>query len=144
MKSIEDVSIEGLDIEAILDVLSAFDVSVALLYGSYARDEKTPSSDIDIAIDFESSHTSQERTQIRLQLIERLSSTLGTNEIDVIPLDQAPTELRSEILQDGVLLTGERKHLERYEGAFTDSGQTTHEERMQKFDSILTDLEQLV
>jgi predicted nucleotidyltransferase len=63
-----------------------------------------PGSDVNLAVAFPDSLSSVERTRVRLLLIERLSVALGTDDVDVVPLDRAPEALLAEILRDGIIL----------------------------------------
>lgn len=123
-------------------VLDAAPVSLGILYGSYARGETTPHSDIDLAVEFEDSLSSVELTRARLGLIEKLVTELGTNEIDVVPLSRVHGELLQEILADGVLIHGSPKALEQYQQQSVEV--TNRRDRIEEFDSLLTELERVV
>jgi len=143
MRQSEDVSVSNLDVSAIVEILEELPVTHAILYGSYARGDATATSDIDLAVECESSLTSVERTQTRVAIIERLSTTLETDDVDVIPLSQAPVELVEEIFRDGILVYGSTEGLERYEQTRSQETQT-HRDRLEEFDDLLAELEQVV
>jgi len=143
MRQSEDVSVSNLDVGAIVEILEELPVTHAILYGSYARGDATATSDIDLAVECESSLTSVERTQTRVAIIERLSTTLETDDVDVIPLSQAPVELVEEIFRDGILVYGSTEGLERYEQTRSQETQT-HRDRLEEFDDLLAELEQVV
>jgi predicted nucleotidyltransferase len=115
MQRRDEVTIENLDVDLIVQILDDCPVTLAVLFGSYARGEATQLSDIDIAVEFDDSLASHERTQNRLALIEQLSTTLETDKIDVIPLSSAPSALVNEILFDGVLIYGSMGSLKSYQ-----------------------------
>lgn len=50
------------------------------------QSEDVSVSNLDVDAMFENSLTSVERTQTRVAIIERLGTTLGTDDVDVIPL----------------------------------------------------------
>lgn len=132
----------SVDTETIESVLVDTPVSVAVLYGSHARGEATEHSDIDLAVVFNETLSSVEKTRARLALIERLSMSLGTDAVDVTPLTQAPTSLQREIYQDGILLYGSERSLPAIgEKSYTPQ---THRDRMAEFDDVLTDIERIV
>lgn len=142
MQTRAEATISGLDTGAVAQVLEEAPVSIGVLYGSYARGEQRTQSDIDVAVSFADSLSSLERTRTRLSLITRLSDALGTDRIDVVPLDEAPPSLVTEILADGVLIVGSETAIEEYvENTDTD---IHPEARRTAFDDVLSDLEQVV
>lgn len=132
----------GIDTEAVMEVLEAAPVALAVLYGSHARGEATAASDVDIAVAFEESLSSCERTRVRLALIERLSVRLDTDDVDVVPLAETPPELRRGICEDGVVIVGSSGDLEPY--CDVPPRTRTREERLAEFDELLADLDRVV
>jgi predicted nucleotidyltransferase len=137
MRTHEDASISGLDVEAIVEIVTDAPVLAAVLYGSYARGEQRPGSDIDVAVEFDESLSSTERTRARLALIERLGTALGTDDVDVTPLSKASAELKREILEDGICLYGSVDE-------DVPEETTGHDERLEDFDELLAELERVV
>lgn len=142
MRESADVVIPTLDVEAIEPVLDETPVMLAVLYGSHARQEATAASDVDIAIAFEESCPSVDRTRARLALTERLRGVLGTDTVDVVPLGQASATLRREICEDGIVIYGPPATLDAYCEPVPET--PTHEERLSEFDALLADLERVV
>ena len=142
MRKREEVPIPNLDVETIVQVLDEAPVNLGILYGSRARGETTPNSDIDLAIEFEESLSSTELTQTRLGLIERLTTELETDEIDVVPISRVPTELLEAILADGVLLYGSPENLDKYRRQASEV--TRRRDRIAEFDALLSELERVV
>lgn len=126
----------SVDVETIVSVLVDTPVTAAVLYGSHARGEHTEHSDIDLAIVYDDSLSSVEKTRVRLSLIEQLSSALGTDAVDVVPLADAPHSLRRNIQTDGIVLYGSKELLSLEE--------RDHEDRMNRFDALLADIERVV
>jgi predicted nucleotidyltransferase len=95
--------------QLVIDVLAPrADVAAAYLFGSTARGEARPDSDIDIAVLFA---TPQPRTlDARFSLEGDLERALG-KPVDLIVLNDAPVDLRIRVLRGGRLL------LERAPGA---------------------------
>jgi len=87
----------ALDTEAIERVVGDVSVTLAILYGSHARETATNRSDVDLAVTFEKSLSSTERTRARLSLIEGPTAGLGADDVDVTPLQRALAELRQMI-----------------------------------------------
>jgi predicted nucleotidyltransferase len=137
MRTHEDASISGLDVEAIVEIVTDAPVLAAVLYGSCARGEQRPGSDIDVAVEFDESLSSTERTRARLALIERLGTALGTDDVDVTPLSKASAELKREILEDGICLYGSVDE-------DVPEETTGHDERLEDFDELLAELERVV
>ena len=71
-------------------------VLFAYLFGGLAAGRRTPLSDVDVAV-----HLSPgaDPVQSKLDLIPLLSDALGTDEIDLVILDEAPLMLRYRILR---------------------------------------------
>lgn len=143
MRDRADVTLSDLDVDAIERVLETAPVTLGILFGSYARGENTAQSDVDVAVTFTDSLSSLDRTRARLGLIERLSDELGTDHIDVVPLTEIPQSLRSEILEDGILLVGSAAVLERTDGD-SHSDEKHAEDALKAFDEALTNIEQVV
>jgi len=142
MDELAQTSVTSVDTDTIVSVLDDTPVTVAVLYGSHARGEPTVHSDIDLTVAFDESLSSLEQTRARLSLIEQLSSALGTDAIDVVPLSEAPVSLRREIQTDGIILYGSKDQLAPVDDE--NHAHQTHEDRMDRFDELLTDIERVV
>jgi predicted nucleotidyltransferase len=71
-------------------------VIFAYLFGSLARGAARPLSDVDIALylgDYDN------KAEVKLELYARLSDLLGTDEIDLVILNDAPLSLVGRILR---------------------------------------------
>jgi predicted nucleotidyltransferase len=91
-------------------------VVLAYLYGSQARDDAGPLSDVDVAVLFEPGVPESERFRRVLHLIGELGSVFGRDDVYVVDLaDAAPSEwpvlekdgsplLRHHVYYDGVVL----------------------------------------
>ena len=84
------------------DVVSAtHDVAAAYLFGSAARDELGPDSDLDVGVVFtRRGPSSFPACQV---IEEQLERRLGRR-AEVIDLDRAPVDLVQRVLRDGLLL----------------------------------------
>jgi predicted nucleotidyltransferase len=76
----------------------------AMLFGSHARGEPHPLSDVDVAVWHEPDLNSSQRLRLQLDLLAAAETALGTDEIDLIMLNGAPPLLRQRALRDGVRL----------------------------------------
>lgn len=86
-------------------VLRRYPVTVAYLFGSQARGDTGPLSDIDIGIKLKPGFK-QDLFDLRLELMGKLSAALGRRDVDVIILDdqRVPLLLKYNVIQDGKLL----------------------------------------
>lgn len=144
MREISEATVPSLDVDTIVSVLAESPVTVAVLYGSHARDEATGRSDIDLAVAFEETLSSIDRTRARLALIERLSVELETDDIDVVPLSRTPPDLLREVRADGIVLYGSEESVPRVSNTESKVEAETHEDRLAQFDELLTDIRRVV
>lgn len=112
MLRFDGVPTTHIDLDALAGLLEEAPVTVGILFGSFARGDENERSDVDLAVAFDESLTSQERTAARLDLLTEVSVELGTDDIDVVPLSGASPELLAEIRRDGVLILGRRDGVE--------------------------------
>lgn len=70
----------------------------AYLFGSLASGSFGPLSDVDVAVYV---NDSREQAEYKLDLFDRLSHAIGTDEIDLVILNQAPISLAGRVLQHG-------------------------------------------
>jgi predicted nucleotidyltransferase len=103
-----------LNIEALVAYLTAQpDVLAAYLFGSYARGETRPDSDVDLAV-LLSTTDEMERFERRLELIGAVGEVLGRRSADVVVLNDAPPLLTHQVLTHGRLIA-ERDRMARVE-----------------------------
>ena len=79
-------------------------VLLTYLFGSQTTGHTHAESDIDVAVLLDASLTADERFAERLTLIDALSRLLGTDNVDVVILNEASPLLAYEVLRSGVLL----------------------------------------
>lgn len=75
-------------------------VVAAMLIGSQARGKVGPLSDIDIAVWSDPGLDSSKRFALQLELASTASEALGTDEIDIVMLNDAPPLLRHRAVRD--------------------------------------------
>lgn len=78
-------------------------VAAVYLFGSVARGEPRPGSDLDVAVLFEPPPERGTFDSLRLDLRAELESDLG-REIDLVVLNHAPPDLTHRVLRDSVLI----------------------------------------
>ena len=76
----------------------------AYLFGSQARGDAHRQSDVDVAVYIDKSLADEGHWGYRAELTTSLMNALGTNDVDVVVLNQAPPLLYHRVLRDGVLL----------------------------------------
>jgi uncharacterized protein len=79
-------------------------VVAAMLIGSQARGNPGPLSDVDIAYWHEAKLDPEARLKLRLDLLGAAIDVLGTDQVDMVPLNEAPPLLRHRAIRDRVLL----------------------------------------
>ena len=89
--------------KTISQLLSAYPVLLAYLYGSLARDEYTTLSDIDIALVTKQTLSPLDRLDLELDIEIELAN-LGFSEADVRVINNAPPEVRGRVVAEGALL----------------------------------------
>ena len=130
--------------KVVTQVVEAYPVELAVLFGSYARGTETSESDIDVAVSFDGDRSPQERLELRIDLVVELTKALGMDAVDVADFESIRPEIGISALQTGIILVGQEEQVEhlldQLEQEVT-SDEETHEDRMRRFDSILDQLE---
>jgi hypothetical protein len=72
------------------------DIRFAYVFGSAARGELRPLSDVDVAVYLDAG---SDETAVRLEMIRVVTGHLGTDAVDVVVLNRAPTALAGRVLQ---------------------------------------------
>ena len=79
-------------------------VVVAYLFGSQARGDAGPLSDVDVAILLEGDLSPGEALSLRLRLMEAIGRALCVERVDVVVLNGAPHLLQHRVIRDGRVL----------------------------------------
>jgi predicted nucleotidyltransferase len=80
------------------------DIAFAYLFGSVAKGRSGPLSDVDVAVYFHPAGDARSRFKRRLQLMSKLGKALQRDDVEVVPLQDAPLDLAFEILAQGKLI----------------------------------------
>jgi hypothetical protein len=80
-------------------------IKFAYLFGSFARKDVGPLSDVDIAVYLDDG---VDYFKYRLKLIEGLAKILRTENFDLVMLNDAPSVLKYEIVRNGIVLKDDR------------------------------------
>ncbi|MBI4287985.1 MAG: DUF86 domain-containing protein [Chloroflexi bacterium] len=80
------------------------EVEAVLLFGSRARQEETPLSDVDLAYLLEKGLAPSTEAEIDTKLYNGISRILGTDEITLLDLGKAPLSIAFSVFQEGRVL----------------------------------------
>lgn len=104
---------DSLPIEELRDVLREYPVRLGILFGSHATGRARRTSDVDVAVEFESiDHDDPEYNEIFFGLSADLSETLATDDVDLLDVRALSPALAEAMFEDGVLLVGDPTHAE--------------------------------
>ncbi len=78
------------------------EVLEAYIFGSYARGQEQPHSDIDVAVYVDEARADNTGFGYRARLATDLMAGIGFNDVDVLVLNHAPPVLYHRVLRDGV------------------------------------------
>lgn len=104
--------------EAVRECLCSFPVSLAVLFGSRATGTENALSDLDIAVRFDNTVSSEEKPHLFDTLIAEIIETTGVDAIDLVDLELVGADLGYEILTQGTLLLGDRTTVVKLESTF--------------------------
>ncbi len=79
----------------IYPILKRYDVAKAAIFGSYAREEETLKSDIDILVEFSAEKSLLDLAGLKIELEEALSS-----EVDVLTYNSLHPLIKDRILKE--------------------------------------------
>ena len=80
------------------------EIEEAYLFGSHARGDEHPQSDVDVAVYVDEARAAAGPFGYQADLTTHLMDALGTNAVDVVVLNKAPILLYHRVLRDGVRL----------------------------------------
>ena len=124
--------------ETVRDVLVDQPIRLGVLAGSHARGESNIHSDVDVAVEFDSSVSDNERRSALVALVAALTRALNTDDIDVVDLDSVRPEVGRSMLEDAVVLVGDPDRADQLARRFDRQADTpTPEERRRRFDEVL-------
>ncbi len=121
--------------DIVVETLRDHPVSIAYLFGSFARGEAHEQSDIDVAVAF--ADDSSGRLATRLALGADLALALGTDDVDVVDIETAPTSLVRTIFRDGDRLVGSEAEARRLREAVIEDTEDDSRSPGERFDDAL-------
>ncbi len=89
------------------------DVLVAYLFGSSARGTAGPLSDVDVGVLLAADGDPSRR---QIELIGEVAAAIGSNQVDLVVLNEAPVALAYRVLRDGrqILCRDERARIRHF------------------------------
>ncbi len=87
------------------------DILFGYIFGSYGKGKVTPLSDIDIAIYINEKKIKKDIFERKLELIDIITTTLKTDEIDLVILNEAPLTLIHQVLKTKMILFSKDEHI---------------------------------
>lgn len=91
--------------DRLVDVLDPREeILEAYLFGSRARGQAQPHSDVDVAVYIDEAKADEGGYGYQALLTTELMAGLGTNDVDIVVLNRAPPLLYHRVLRDGVRL----------------------------------------
>lgn len=85
------------------EVLQKYPVEAAYLYGSVARGQPLPTSDVDIALLLSDCPLPYQRLELELKVQADLEDACDLPKVDVRTLNDAPLAVQGDIVQNGIL-----------------------------------------
>ena len=105
MSNVERVHVDGKFLARLTSALKGREeILEAYLFGSHARGQAQPHSDIDVAVYIDEALADDGAWGYQAQLTTDLMAVLGTNHVDVVVLNRASILLYHRVLRDGVRL----------------------------------------
>ncbi|PIV52001.1 hypothetical protein CO115_02205 [Candidatus Falkowbacteria bacterium CG_4_9_14_3_um_filter_36_9] len=98
MKKIEELK------EKIIPILKANDVVRSSVFGSFARGEDTPESDIDLLVELEDNKSLLDMVHLKNELEDFLR-----RKVDIITYDSVNPRLKDYIFRDEIKIYGQRQ-----------------------------------
>lgn len=114
MKPVESANLgDSLPIADLQSVVREYPVRLAVLFGSHASGDTHRSSDVDVAVEFESiDRESSAYNEVFFGLSADLSDALATDDVDLVDIQTLSPAVAESVLEDGVLLVGDAAHAE--------------------------------
>lgn len=106
MLTAADATVDGVDVDGVVDYLAQTDVVFAVLFGSHARGSADASSDVDVALAFPAEMDASKRFHCRNRVDAELQEYADTF-VDVSDVESLPNPVAHAALEEGILLTGD-------------------------------------
>ena len=121
--------------ERVRSVLADHPVTLGFLFGSRARGDADPGSDVDVAVVFDDATSDSSGRRLRLGV--DLALALGTDDVDVVDLGSASPALVRAVFRDGERLVGTDGVAERLREELLDGVEEDPRAPAERFDDAL-------
>lgn len=131
-----------IDLDVLQSALEEFPLRLAILFGSHVDGTPTPRSDVDVGVLFGENCSAAERREHYLDLHSTVATALGTEHVDVTPLDDIPPSVGRQALQAYEVLVGDpalAEELREHHEAV--SPPPEHEDLVERLDESLVELD---
>lgn len=85
-------------------LLRRYPIAAIYLFGSQARGDVGPLSDYDFAVLFDGHAAESRFFDLKLKIMGELSSCFKTDRVDLVVLNQAPSNLAMKVIAEGVVI----------------------------------------
>lgn len=100
---------DSIDVETLSEAVDVEGVDLAVLFGSYARDDAGRLSDLDVAVRFDPDVDGARKWRLLDELTVAIQGATGVEAVDLVDLGSVGPELGYEALARGVLVYGDRE-----------------------------------
>nr|WP_049894638.1 nucleotidyltransferase domain-containing protein [Halogranum salarium] len=143
MRTVASAAIDdSLPIETLRGILREHSVQCALCFGSHATATTHPMSDIDIAVELET--TQRENPAYNdafFSLSADLSEALETDDVDLVDIHTLSPRVAASVFEEGILLVGDLEHAKDLRRRVTDTSSDTRSPR-ERFDDALARIDE--
>lgn len=108
----------NLDLDAVREAVAVDEVSLAVVFGSYAVGEAGPLSDLDVAVRFRDEVPRTRRLELLDELTVAIVDETGVEAVDLLDIDAVGPRVGYEALAYGALAYGDRAAAVDLEAAF--------------------------
>ncbi|WP_458206707.1 type VII toxin-antitoxin system MntA family adenylyltransferase antitoxin [Haladaptatus sp. NG-SE-30] len=143
MRTVESAALDdSLPIETLQSVLGEHSVQLAILFGSHASGAPHTGSDIDIAVELETTQRDDPAyNETFFSVSADLSEALGTDDVDLVDIHTLSPDIATVVFDQGVLLVGDQSHANELRRQLTNSSSETQSPR-DRFDIALAKIDE--
>lgn len=118
-------------------------VSIAIIFGSLARDETHEHSDVDVAVAFDDLEPGEPGyNKALLGLSADLAAALETDDIDLVDIQRASPSLARSVFDEGMLVVGTEEDARELRERLVNDTEDEDRSPAERFDEILTSIDE--
>ncbi|WP_302081621.1 type VII toxin-antitoxin system MntA family adenylyltransferase antitoxin [Salinibaculum rarum] len=134
MERVEETDLrQRLPVDTLQQLFEERQIRLAICFGSYATGRTHSQSDIDLAVEFEDIRPGDDSyNETFFSVYEAVSTTLETDDVDLLDIHSLSGSLARAVLTDGILVYGNSERVEILREQFTvdDTEQRSPRERL--------------